>query len=149
MDIEGGHGLTQNLPDTVAGCRALSNKSERGAQCRQRICWIDGTCLILLAEFSSARIESQGQVQVARDGQAEDFMQEYLARRRVEQVGPAHDFVDALLRIIDDHRELVGEETVSPAYDKITNFTIELLDHGSADPIRERDGTVINAHAPA
>ncbi len=54
------------------------------------------------------RLGDQRYMQVARLGQAQQFLQVQLAWGRVEQVGTADDVGDALPGVVNDHGQLIG-----------------------------------------
>ena len=66
----------------------------------------------LLGQLLAVVGEDQRRVQVARRRQAQRALQVDLARGVVGQVLAAHDVGDALRRVVDDHRELVGPQAV-------------------------------------
>jgi hypothetical protein len=59
--------------------------------------------------------------------QAEAPLQQDLPRRGVEQVGAAHDLGDALQRIVDDHRQLVGPVAVGARKHEVADFLAQVL----------------------
>ena len=102
---------------------------------------------VLLAEFVAVGIESHRQVRIARRRQAEHSLQVDLARRRVEQIAAAHHLGDALLGVVDDDRQLVGEQAISAVDDKIPDITRQALVMAALNRIFEADQAVISAQA--
>jgi len=49
--------------------------------------------------------------------------QKNLPRRRLQQIGPTHDFRDAHGGIVDNDGQLVGRHIVAPPNDKIAEVT--------------------------
>ncbi len=87
-------------------------------------------------------------MQVARGGQAERTLQHDLARRGIEQVGATDDVGDALVGIVDHHRQLVCPETVGAKQDKVADFSRHVLPHRTLQAIDEADCAAIR-HAQA
>ena len=75
-------------------------------QCGDRIRGVHRQGGAGLGQLVAIGIEQQGQVQVARHRQAERTLQQDLARGGVEQVGAAHHVGDALVGVVDHHRQL-------------------------------------------
>ena len=71
-----------------------------------------------------------------------------LARRRREQVGPAHHVRDALERIVDDDRELVGVEPVRAPHHEVADLAREILRLRSLQAVVECDARA-RRRAPA
>ena len=69
------------------------------------------------ASRSPSGAEQQRDVRVARAraSSPSSSVEPELTRRRVEQIGAAHDVRDALGRVVDDDRELVGDDAVAAA----------------------------------
>ena len=85
--------------------------------------------------------EHERHVRVARSREAEQLGEQDLSRRRVEQVGAAHDLADPLVCVIDDDGELVCRHPVRAAHDEVVDGagvapgqTILELDHLAIGP---------------
>src|SRR6185503_3819157 len=74
---------------------------------------------VAFAELRTVRTEDEREMDVLGRGIAERLLQRDLARRGSEQVGAAHDLRYALLGIVDDDGELIGEEAVGAADDEV------------------------------
>ena len=90
----------------------------------------------LLGELLARRVDRRRDVQVARRRVAEQALQVDLPRRRIEQVGAAHHVGDALLGVVDHHRELVGELPVGAIQHEVADVALERS--AAADPGRGR-----------
>ena len=89
---------------------------------------IDRTRAILLRQLAAVVVEHERQVQhSAGVGRSEQMLQKDLARRRIEQVGAAHDFGDPLRGIVDDDRELIREPAVGAPHDEIADLVAQVL----------------------
>ena len=66
-------------------------------------------------------------MQIARRCHAQGLLQHQLARGGVEQVRPAHHIGDALRRIVDHHRQLVGPVAVGTAQHDIAHLGVHIL----------------------
>src|SRR5258707_10375150 len=77
------------------------------------------------------------------DEEAEGFKKQDLARGRGEQIGSAHDLVDAHETVIDDNGELIGEDAVGTAQDKVANCLLDMLAEGAGQEVDESDDTVV------
>ena len=73
------------------------------------IVFIKGRCSLLLRELLSLGVEYQGQMHVAGSLGTERLDELDLTRRVVEQVGAAHHVGDALMYVVDDGGELIGQ----------------------------------------
>ncbi len=65
--------------------------------------------------------EHQRHVRVRRRRHAQRASQPDLPRRRVDEVGAAHDLLDALRRVVDDDREVVGVRAVVALHDEVVD----------------------------
>ncbi len=95
-----------------------------------------------LREPRAIRPEHERHVGVARSREPEQVGEQDLSRRRVEQVGAAHDLADPLVRVIDDDGELVRGHPVRAAHD-------EVIDGAGTPPgetILELDHLAISSH---
>src|SRR5258706_9801024 len=66
-------------------------------------------------------------------------METDLARCVDDQIGPAHDMRDPLFRIVDDHRQQVGEYAVTPPENHVTHGAGDVLAVASLDAIGKQD----------
>ena len=94
---------------------------------------------VCLLSFSPRCVHRHRQVQVGRGGQAQQALQIDLARRRIEQVGAAHDVADPLLGIVHHHRQLVGEQAIGAAHDEIADLRCQGLADAPLQAIVESD----------
>src|SRR5262249_22177268 len=78
-------------------------------------------------------------VQVARRRQAETLLQINLARRRVEQVGAAHDIGDPLRGVVHHYGELVRVEAVGAPEDEVAHVALQALRLRALRPVGEAD----------
>lgn len=80
---------------------------------------------------------------VIRRRPAKLVIQRYLPHRRLNQIGPAHNFGDALKVIIYHHRQVIGKQSVTAVNNKIfprqalirlnvTGEQVVKVEHGSA-----------------
>jgi hypothetical protein len=72
-----------------------------------------------LGQFLSIRLDHERQVQVSRYWQLQRLQQCQLPRGAVEQVGTANYIRDALIGIVDHHRELIGKYAIATAHNHI------------------------------
>jgi hypothetical protein len=47
--------------------------------------------------------------------------------RRVEQIHPAYDVCDALFRIVQNYREMIGRQPVVPEYYIISHARVDII----------------------
>src|SRR5438128_678413 len=87
-------------------------------------------------------------MKVARRGIAQRALQPDLTRRRCEQIGAAHDIGDPLLRVVDDHRKLVSEESVGAPDHEIADVTRKLLLLPALKTVSKPDGSFGDGGAP-
>ena len=81
----------------------------------------------LLGKLLAGRVDRDRQVQVGRCRLAEQMLQVDLALRRAQEVGAANDVGDALLGIVDDDGELVGEEPIAALDQEVADVPGERL----------------------
>lgn len=98
----------------------------------------------LFAEFFSRGVGRDRDVEIRRRWNVQAALQVDLARSRVEQIGPADHMGNALFRVIDDHRKLVGKDAVCAGEDEVSDLTFKVLRHESLKTILERDLVVID-----
>ncbi len=87
---------------------------------------------VALGEPRAVLAEHQRDVRVAGRREAEALAEPELARRRVEQVGAAHDLADPLRRVVDDDGEVVRVGAVVAAHDEV----VDDAGHGARDLVR-------------
>src|SRR5687767_7800432 len=73
-------------------------------------------------------------------GQAQCTLQGNLARRAAEKVGAAHDVCDTLVSIVDYHRELICEQSITAADDEVTRIAGKVRCLRSLQEVGESDG---------
>jgi hypothetical protein len=76
-------------------------------------------------------------VQVAGRRYAQQVLQVNLPGGRVEKICAAHDIRDALRGIVDDHGELIGEQSVGPIEDEVADFATQQLRLLALNPVNE------------
>lgn len=121
----------QCLPEGGAGLRRVERLRQR-----------------LLAEFLPGEIRRDRQVGIARCGQVQPLLQVNLARRGIQQIGAAHNVRDALIRIVNDYRQLISKKTVGAFQYEIADILGEILSHGSLYRIFEYDFSRIDPNPP-
>ena len=84
---------------------------------------------------------------VSRPRVAEQALQQDLPRRGGEQVRAAHHVGDALLEVIHDDGELVGEEAVGAPHDKIADLAGEVLLDPALKGVIECGHLIVHPHA--
>ena len=87
-------------------------------------------------------------MQPARRGYAERTGQHHLPGGRAGEVGTAHDVGDALGRIVDHHRELVGPQPVGALQHKIADLGGDVLLEAAAQPVIDPDRARRHAQPP-
>lgn len=70
-------------------------------------------------------------------------MQEDLSRRGADQVDASDDMRDALVMVVRDDGELVGDAPVASQYDEVSGLGLEALHLRSLEPIAELDGAIV------
>ena len=126
----------------------ISEMPERGGECltdarivqrrqRQRA--------IALPELRAVGIRHQRDVRVHRRRIAECTLQRDLTRRRSEEIDTAHDLRDALLRIVDDHRQLIREQAIRAAHDEVSGMRRNVFLDATAQQIVEGDHFIRHA----
>ncbi len=95
-----------------------ADKRARVGPARAQLREADGA--VTLGEALAVVAEQQGHVGVAGHGrQPEQLVEPQLAGRRGQQVGAAHDVRDPLIGVVDDDRELVGDDPVAAPQDDV------------------------------
>ena len=69
-------------------------------------------CTRLFRELFSRRIDGNWQMRIRRRRQAQALLQPNLAHNRINQICAAHDGIDALCGVIDDHGQLISEQPI-------------------------------------
>ena len=96
---------------------------------------------VTLGETLAVGPEHQRHVQVLGRRQAEEPLEQHLARRRRQQVVAAHHLGHPLRGIVDDHRQVVGRHTVAPLqHDVVDRSTVD-----ASDQIDDLDLLVLGA----
>ena len=90
-----------------------------------------------LGELRSVRFHQDGDMQVLRRRQDERSLQIYLSGGVIQEIGSAHHVRDTLSRIVDDHCQQVGEETVSAPQDRVPHGGRDVLGSRTLQPIDE------------
>jgi hypothetical protein len=75
-------------------------------------------------------------------------LQQNLARGRRDQIGPAHDVGDPLRVVVDDHRELVGEQAIGASHDKVADVALEVLRLRALQAIAPIDARLAHTKTP-
>lgn len=88
---------------------------------------IERRCTRLLAEFDAICTIDQWQVAVTGRRKTQKLLQEYLARRGINQVAASNDVADCGATIIDGTGELIGVKIVFSAHDKIGTVFAECI----------------------
>ena len=111
-----------------AGCcpSALRAKA-KAARTRASSSASSGQRAVPLAELLPVGSDDERQVRVRRRRQPERALERDLPRRRVEEVRAAHDLRDALRRVVDDDRELVGVRPVRAVHDEVADGGFEVF----------------------
>lgn len=78
----------------------------------------------------------------------ESVLEEDLAGGVVEEVGAADDVGDALIGIVNDDGELVGEVAVGAEEDEVADLVRDVLGEGAVGAVVEGDGNGRNEKAP-
>ena len=79
------------------------------------------------SEFSPGFLHDEGEVTIMRRGQFQGVLQLDLPGRALQQVGAPYDVANTSGRIVHDNGELVGNDPVPAADDRVTQYThIEL-----------------------
>ena len=116
----GGPSCGADVGGPVAGGRAIGER--HGA--------------VALGQPRAVGAEHERHVRVARRGQAEPRGDVQLARRRLDEVGAAHDLAHALRCVVDDHGEIVCGGAVVAAHDEVVDDVLV----PSEQAVGERDG---------
>ena len=100
---------------------------------------------ILLAEFLTLGIESQGQMSIFWCFKIQALLQIDLPGCRIKQICATHNMADSLILVVHHHGQLVGEESIPAAHHKVTHLCRQILgvltnnliiktDMGTVDP---------------
>ena len=76
---------------------------------------------------------------VSRGGKSQQVLQINLARRRIQQIGAAHDMRDALEYIVDDYCQLICKQAIRAFHHEIANFGFEVLADAALQSIFKLD----------
>ncbi len=106
--------------------RVVAEEVEDEPQVRTGI-GIHGLGVSLFAELLMRPICKNGNVRISRSAQSEQPEQQQLTRCIVEQIGAANDLSDLLCRVVDNNRELIGNDAIAPRDDEIANLPVEAL----------------------
>ena len=74
-------------------------------------------------------------------------MQVNLPWRGVDKIDSANDFGDALLVIIDNDRQMIGDKAVPSLDHEIAGFAFKTLGHRSLQGVLEANGVIIGSYA--
>ena len=66
----------------------------------------------LFRKLFPSRIDDNRQMRIRRRRQAQALLQPNLACHRINQICAAHDGIDALGGVIDDHGQLISEQPI-------------------------------------
>src|SRR6266849_6698467 len=78
------------------------------------------------------------------------FIEQDLARRRVQQISSTHNLVDMHEGIIDDNGKLVGKDAVRTAYDEISYRLLYMLLRVACSQVsKSDDALLVDAKTPA
>ena len=91
------------------------------------------------AELLAVGVGCHGDMLVARRRESEQALQPDLPASRVHQVDSADDFGDALLMVIHDDRQVIGDESVAAPHDEIAGFGLEPLLVGALQAVDEAE----------
>src|SRR5690242_18378445 len=88
-------------------------------------------------------VEKEGDMGKLGDGKAQRLEEQDLACRRGEQIGATYNLVDAHQTIINDHGELIGDDAVRSAHDKVSNLLLNMLALWAGEQVGEGDNALI------
>ncbi len=138
------------IPATSAGGSANGDwprKRQAVEEGRQRLVRQRGSAR-LLRQFLAGMIDRDRDVQIGRRRQAEEILQQNLARRGRQQVRAAHDVRYLLFAVVDDDRQLIGEQAVAAPDDKVADVAREVLTLRALEAVVARPHLGVDAHAP-
>jgi hypothetical protein len=69
--------------------------------------------------------------------------QQQLTRGVIQQVGASYHSGDSLRDVVDDDRQLIGEDAIPAAYDKIANTPAKVLLTRPLDEVHEMNGLLV------
>src|SRR3954452_18025031 len=104
---------------------------------------------VALREPRAVGTEHQGHVHVGRLAQSEQPREVELAWGRVGEIRAAHHLLDALLGIIDDHREVVGEGAVVAAQHEVVDRAVRTQPQRGTPARRLAFGALRRRQVPA
>jgi len=81
---------------------------------------IQGCREVLFAELLSAAVHGNWDVGIVWGRESQQPLQVELAWRRSKQVRPAHDVSDLLKKVIDYYSQLIGNQAILAAQDKVS-----------------------------
>lgn len=113
-------------PQIVDGGRRVTEKFERGGQIADGALRVKWGGQILFAQFLSLKRGGNGQVTIMRCGVSELLLEKDLLGGGVEQVAAPDDMGDSLLLVIDHNGQLIGEESIGPADDEVSDLLPQL-----------------------
>ena len=73
----------------------------------------------MLRQFIALRVECQRQMDIVRRLPAKMLIKRYLPHRRLDKIGAADDFADALKMIVHYHRQIIGEQPIAAVDNEI------------------------------
>ena len=79
-------------------------------------------------------VEHQGNMRIVRRRECEEFTDEQLSRRCIEQIIATNNLSDALPMIINHHRKVVGRHAVSATHNEIVDRPFVCPDNGVNEP---------------
>ncbi len=132
----------------AAGGGGWARNSHARASAESRSMRVERRRAGLLGQLLAAGIDHHRMVQVRRRAKSERALQGDLARRRGQQVGAAHDVADALRRVVDHHRELIGEHAVGALDDEIADVALEALLLSALQAVVKADRLRVHAQPP-
>jgi hypothetical protein len=102
----------------------------------------------LFAQFLTLPVGSQGQMQIMRFGQAQHPLQQDLSWGGIQQVAAANDVSDLLFAVVHHYGQLVSEDAVRPAHDKIADIPSQLLREQAVQAVVEENCLVRDTGPP-
>jgi len=96
------------------------------------------------AQFFGITPERQRQMIIVRSRSPQTAIEKYLPRCGTQQIRPAHHLGDSEIDIINHDRKLVGEQTIGPMQNKITNGLPQVLSLRAKNTIDKGYRPVVN-----
>jgi len=142
---------TPNLGDTRPTeviRRRLAEKTECLNQIFRGLACLERRRPGLLGQLLPGRVDGNRQMGIAWRGVPEAALQQYLARRRGQQISAAHDLGNALIIVVDRNSQLISETAIRTQQNEVADIAGQSLVSEALQTIGKRNFLIIHPQTP-